>query len=99
MMNCNEIEEVIKELLPLLKKYNTGDMSYYIDQLSTSLDILNSNISITEKNQELYKIGKKLFPARGGLTDFNVWVEDGEERISINKPIDDLTDKLWNLIK
>ncbi|EIP8136779.1 hypothetical protein LT193_002833, partial [Enterococcus faecalis] len=92
MMNCNEIEEVIKELLPLLKKYNTGDMSYYIDQLSTALDILNSNISITEKNQELYKIGKKLFPARGGLTDFNVWVEDGEERISINKPIDDLTD-------
>ena len=91
-MNCNEIEEVIKELLPLLKKYNTGDMSYYIDQLSTVLDILNSNISITEKNQELYKIGKKLFPARGGLTD-------GEERISINKPIDDLTDKLWNLIK
>ena len=69
MMNCNEIEEVIKELLPLLKKYNTGDMSYYIDQLSTVLDILNSNISITEKNQELYKIGKKLFPARGGLTD------------------------------
>ena len=54
MMNCNEIEEVIKELLPLLKKYNTGDMSYYIDQLSTALDILNSNISITEKNQELY---------------------------------------------
>ncbi|MFQ9011954.1 MAG: hypothetical protein ACLR52_07445, partial [Veillonella atypica] len=68
MMNCNEIEEVIKELLPLLKKYNTGDMSYYIDQLSTVLDILNSNISITEKNKELYKIGKKVFPARGGLT-------------------------------
>ncbi|MGC3033390.1 hypothetical protein, partial [Enterococcus faecalis] len=77
MMNCNEIEEYIIELLPLLKKYNTGVMSYYIDQLSTVLVILNSNISITEKNQELYIIGKKLFPARGALTDFNVWVEDG----------------------
>lgn len=54
-MNCNEIEEVIKELLPLLKKYNTGDMSYYIDQLSTVLDILNSNISITEKIKNYIK--------------------------------------------
>ncbi|NSQ31509.1 hypothetical protein HRF10_15495 [Enterococcus faecalis] len=93
MMNCNEKEEVIKELHPLLKKYNTGDMSYYIDQLSTVLDILNSNISITEKNQELYKIGKKLFPTRGGLTDYTEWVEDVDVRISINKPFDVLHDE------
>lgn len=50
MMNCNEIEEVIKELFFLFKKYNMGDMSYYIDQLSMVLDIFNFNILIIEKN-------------------------------------------------
>lgn len=52
-----------------------------------------------KKNSELRQASKSLFPPQGGLTDFYVWKEDGSERIALNKPIDELTNLLWNLIR
>lgn len=98
-MNYKKIQEVIAELLPLLEKYNTGSINYQVEQLKVALEVLNADILETEKDIELHRIGKALYPIHGGLTDFNVWVEDGEQRIAINKPIGDLSDQLWNLIK
>jgi hypothetical protein len=98
-MNYNKIQEIIIELLPLLEKYDTGNINYQIGQLKVAVEVLNSDILESEKDIELHRIGKALYPTHGGLTDFNVWVEDGEQRIAINKPIGDLSDQLWNLIK
>lgn len=86
-------------MLPLLKKYNTGSINYQIDQLMFALEVLNSNTLEVEKDKELYKIKNRLYPVQGGLTDFNVWIQDGKERANINKPIGDLIDKLWDLLK
>lgn len=98
-MKYNEIRENIKSLLPLLKKYNTGSITYQIDQLEIAMEVLDSDILDSEKNKELFRIKKALYPVHGGLTDFNVWVQDGAERATINKPIGDLTDTLWSLLE
>lgn len=44
-------------------------------------------------------IQKNVYPPRGGLSDFHVWKEDEAERISINKPISQLGDEFWKLVK
>lgn len=96
MLNYKEIKETIEKLLPLLEKYNNGDISYQIDQLKRIYDKLVVGNNALDK-EEIMKIIQNIYPPRGGLTDFNVWVEDGQQRIAINKPIDDLNDRLWNL--
>ncbi|EUJ53504.1 hypothetical protein [Listeria fleischmannii] len=99
MKNYTEIEITIQKLLPLLEKYNDGRINYQIKELKFLKELLRSDAKENEKNSELRQASKSLFPPQGGLTDFYVWKEDGSERIALNKPIDELTNLLWNLIR
>ncbi|ADC49337.1 hypothetical protein BpOF4_06385 [Alkalihalophilus pseudofirmus OF4] len=97
--NIQAIEMTVKDLLPILKRYDNGQINYQIGQLEEILTIVKSNNSDEQKKREINLIVDNLYPTRGGLTDFNVWKEDTGERIRINKPISELNDRLWNLVK
>ncbi|MED1601773.1 hypothetical protein [Alkalihalophilus marmarensis] len=97
--NIQAIEMTVKDLLPILKRYDNGQINYQIGQLEEILTIVKSNNSDEQKKREINLIVDNLYPSRGGLTDFNVWKEDAKERIRINKPISELNDRLWNLVK
>lgn len=93
------IENTVADLLTILKKYNNGNISYQIDRLEEILNIIKSNESSDVKERTIIALVESIYPSRGGLTDFYVWKEDAKERIEINKPISELNDRLWNLVK
>ncbi len=92
------IELVVEQLKSLLIKYDNGQITYQISQLEEILRIIHSNDSKETKEHKIRNIVESLYPSRGGLTDFHVWVEDEKERIRINKPISELNDRLWELV-
>lgn len=93
------IEKTVSDLLSILKEYNNGHVSNLITKLEDLLYIIRSNDDKDTKEIKSTTIIEALYPIRGGLTDFYVWKEDAKERIEINKPISELSDKLWNLVK
>src|SRR4051794_8415935 len=93
------IETTVIDLLSILKRYNNGQISYQIAQLEDILNILKSNYNNEIKEKRINTLVKDLYPIRGGLTDFYIWKDDAQERVTINKPISELTDKLWSLVK
>ncbi|MBD8027873.1 hypothetical protein H9636_14570 [Ureibacillus sp. Re31] len=95
----NNIESTVIDLLSILKRYNNGQISYQIALLEDILNIIKSNSDNELKENRINSLVEDLYPIRGGLTDFYIWKEDTKERIMINKPISELNDKLWNLLK
>ncbi|MEC5425171.1 hypothetical protein QGM71_16925 [Virgibacillus sp. C22-A2] len=93
------IESTVIDLLSILKRYNNGQISYQIAQLEDILNIIKSNSNNEIKENRINTLVEGLYPIRGGLTDFYVWKDDAKERVMINKPISELNDKLWNLVK
>lgn len=101
-MEDNKIQDIgktVADLLSILKRYNNGQISYEIDKLEEILSIIKSNSSNVIKEQSISSLVEELYPSRGGLTDFHVWKNDSKERIRINKPISELNDRLWYLVK
>lgn len=39
------------------------------------------------------------FSPKGQMSEFNIWREDFEERVKLNGPLDDIRDRLWELLK
>ena len=40
-----------------------------------------------------------LFFPKSQMSEFYIWREDFEERVKINRPLDDIRDRLWELLK
>jgi hypothetical protein len=93
------IENTVIDLLSILNKYNNGQISYQITQLEDILNTIKSNSNDEIKGEKINTLVENLYPIRGGLTDFYVWSDNAKERVMINKPISELSDKLWNLVK
>ncbi len=94
-----EIKEVTQQLIPLLENNNNGSINYQIEKLKQIEDIVSSNVDEGEKEKQINGVATDIFPPRGGLTDYHVWKNDPAERVAINKPIGELNDKLWRLIR
>ncbi|MDN3954880.1 hypothetical protein [Sporolactobacillus laevolacticus] len=94
-----EIKQTIENLLKYLEQYNNGEINYQVNELKKALEIIQSSANYTSKIKEISDIQKNIYPTRGGLSDFYVWRSDEDERIAINKPISELGDTLWNLLK
>ena len=93
------IIEQYKELLSLLRKYGDETIipSYRI--LEDAIDNLQ-NESDEEKSKEIIVDSyRKLYWGNGSLSDYNVWVDDYNERIKLNKPFGDIHEYLWNEVK
>ena len=94
-----DIEITVTDLLSLLKKYDNGQISFQIGQLEEILNSIKSDNSNEVMERQISILVESLYPSRGRLTDFHVWKDDSKERIRINKPISELNDRLWNLVK
>ncbi|MHC5218144.1 hypothetical protein ACYSNR_15900 [Enterococcus sp. LJL128] len=94
-----EIKTVVQQLLPLLIKYDNGKINYQIQKLRDINEIIDSDMSSSEKKEMLRNMSENIYPPQGGLTDFYVWDNDSSKRIEIKQSISALNNKLWNLIK
>lgn len=105
MTDTQELERVrtlMENLLTTVETEGRGKIDFQLRELRRGIAEL-SRLSAGEGNPdgirpELSRIGRNLYPARGGLTDFYVWKDDEAERIAINTRIGRLNDALWNLL-
>lgn len=44
-------------------------------------------------------MNEHLYPPRGGLSDFSIWKDDPLEREKANEPLEDVQDKIWDILK
>lgn len=63
------------------------------------MTINNEYLNSGDVIDEIKTIHKKLYPARGGLSEFYVWKNDVEERIKANEPLSKVGDELWKLLR
>ncbi len=97
MKREEELKNIVKELLPLLKKYNNGQIDYQIDVLNWLLKRLNEGLIIDDI--DWHSLRQQLYPPREGLTDFHIWNNDYLTRMNLNRPVDILKEKLWDIVK
>ncbi|MEH7225523.1 hypothetical protein V7112_17075 [Bacillus sp. JJ1566] len=100
----NTSQHIFKELNEIIEQNNNGEFNYHISEIKYAIQLINNCIendyadSIDVIN-ELKNIQQKIYPPRGGLSDFFIWKSDYEERIKANEPFEKLSDELWQLLQ
>lgn len=93
---------LMENLLTAVEPEGRGKIDFQLRELRrgiAELSRLSAGEGRTEGiRPELRRIGRNLYPARGGLTDFYVWKDNEAERIAVNTRIGRLNDALWNLL-
>lgn len=97
--SLNKIQETFSELKELLEKYGDNSILSQYQLVKTAISILESSAQAEEKYNEVADIYKALYPARGGLSEFNVWKDDFAERKEINEPFTRIKEELWEIFK
>lgn len=97
--STEEIKQVAAELVPLLEKYNDGNITPQIRTLKHIGDILESEVESGEPDLRIKHLRKDLFPLHGGLSEFYIWDDDYPTRMKLNEPIDKLIGKLGALLR
>jgi hypothetical protein len=100
----NLLEQILEKYKELLKVLETeGDESVSFAKGQLKKDIMNieetlaDNISQTDYNEILHLVKanyNRMYPVRGGLTEFFVWRDDFNERMRANKPLNEIKDEL-----
>ena len=87
------------KLRELLKLYGG---KYYIIQyrvIEHIIACIKSDLPYDDKEKYLVRNYKNLYPANGGLSDFYIQHDNYEERLKLNKPLDEINETLWSIMK
>ncbi len=95
----NELKQLFKELLVIVQQY--GDSSYntqkeIIKRIISDMDSAGTDI---EKISRVKREYKKLFFSKSPLSEFYVWKEDFAERKKINDLLENIKNRLWELLQ
>ena len=87
----------IKEYVNKYRKNNYRVQLRFIDELLNSLEEESTNDNKQENNiVYFYSI---LYPPYGGLSDFYIPHSDYKTRIKLNKPLNEINDRVWAIMK
>lgn len=93
------LKEPFINLKELVKIYGEKHYRIQIGIIEGIIDCINSDLSDNEKSEYVIRNYKNLFPPNGGLSDFYIHHDSYDERLKLNKPLDEINDKLWSIIK
>jgi hypothetical protein len=97
----NQLLDLYKRLLTILVKHREPEIEYVINKVSAIIVFLEENRD-SVKSEDLKKISKvhrTFYPPRGGLSDFFIWREDYKERVKANDELDQIKNKLYDLVE
>ncbi len=102
-MDYKKLKDLLEKLLKYLEIYKNESMTQlHIRRVKNCIFLIdNLNIS-TEYELELKKNLKLLFPlhpVRGGISDFYIWKNNSEERVLINKTLEEVKHQIWEIVK
>jgi len=93
------VQELFIKLRDLLIVYGGKYYRIQLNIIEDIIDCVKSHWDNDKKTEYILKKYKRLYSPQGGLSDFYIHHEDYEERLRLNKPLDEINDSLWNLIK
>lgn len=99
MMDYKEIKVLFMKLLNFLNQYGEGKLNNQkkiIERIISLISCENVDESVILEVQREYL---NLYPARGGLSDFYIWVDDYQQRQLLNEPLDTIRKRLWEIFK
>ncbi|MFE7062061.1 hypothetical protein ACFVAD_07905 [Sutcliffiella sp. NPDC057660] len=99
-IDMNELKLLFNELILILEKF--GDRCSINNQkriIQETINIIESDLDYEEKVVLIRREYSLLYPPRGGLTEFNIWRDDFEERKRVNEPFDKISNRLWDIFK
>jgi len=95
-----EMKQLFEGLLAIVQKYGDKNIMNQESIIKYTLGIISEDINDYESQiiaiQTEYK---KLYPARGGLSEFYIWRDDFEERLAVNDPLSKIRKRLWELLQ
>ena len=99
----DKLTELFSELILILEKNRSEDINYQVSEVRYINNLLNqcrNNNYIDSESiiNEIKSIHKKIYPARGGLSDFFIWKTDYNERLKANEPLERIGDELWKML-
>lgn len=99
-MDINKLKLLFKELLHILEEFVVDSSTNYLKRIiQETINIIESDMDYEEKVVLIRREYSLLYPPRGGLTEFNIWREDFEERKRVNEPFDKISNRLWEIFK
>lgn len=91
--------EQLDKLKELLKVYGG---KYYRSQygiIENMIECIKSDLSCDDKEKYIVRNYKNLYPANGRLSDFYIHHDNYDERLKLNKPLDEINKTLWDIMK
>lgn len=90
-MNADEIRQLLVQVCNILEKHAENN---WIRGIRATLGEIDADKSPTglERARTIYA---SLHHGKNGFADYNIWLEDFEERQKANSNLDDLRDDLW----
>lgn len=98
-IDIREVKELFQKLLDILERFGDDTINIQKKVLQKLLCIIEYEKDYDKKIIETRREYLKLYPARGGLSEFFIWCEDFEKRKSINDPLDAIRERLWEIFK
>ena len=98
-IDIKELRELFGNLLNILEKYGDNTVINQKRIIKNIILLVDCKSDYSEKISEIHKEYAKLYPAHGGLSEFNIWAEDCDERRTINEPLDTIRKRLWDIFQ
>lgn len=94
-----ELKDIFLQLGKFVQKYGAKYYSIQIKTISDIIKYIDSGASEKEKTEYILDRYKKLYPSKGGLSDFYIDDDDFLIRLKLNEPLDELRGKLWVIMQ
>lgn len=99
-IDMNELKLLFNELIIILEKFGDSSSTNYQKRIiQETINIIESDLDYEEKVVLIRREYSLLYPPRGGLTEFNIWSDDFNERKHVNEPFDKISNRLWDIFK
>ena len=98
-MDINYALALYKELEAYLKKYGDQSIVFHYSRLVDGIAVLEADYSDEDKEDCILTLYERLYPGRGGLTDFFIYSEDPEQRKALNEQLSHIQLELWKIVK
>ncbi|RFB15383.1 hypothetical protein DZB84_13345 [Bacillus sp. HNG] len=97
-------QELFSDLLKILVPLNNGELNYQISEIRYVLQLMEHCIENKYEDSqitldEIKIVHQKIYPPRGGLSDFFIWHPVYEERVRLNEPFEKISYGLWKLLQ
>ena len=94
-----EIKKLFTDLFIIIQRYGDNSFNPSKEILKQILSILEGGDTPTDKLSKVKFWHGCLFFPKSQMHEFYIWSEDFDERVKINRPLDDIRDRLWELLK